>query len=122
MRSDEVTRRQARTIKAALQPTLDYVTRLAARMRTKGFSSDDELMRLVANAEQALHELQNDLLIRTLDGPTAPPAEPPMIGNSKRALEIQDGNGGRVNSGRMTPCFGDLSTSRLSSASCYAWR
>ena len=90
MDSNEVTRRQARSIKARLHPTLDYVTRLAARMRTKGFPPDDQLMRLVGAAEQALHELQNDLLIRTLEGPTAPPAEPPMIGKSKRALEIQD--------------------------------
>jgi hypothetical protein len=59
-------------------------------MRVRGFPPDDQLMRLVANAEQALHELQNDLLIRTLEGPTAPPADPPTIGKSKRALEIQD--------------------------------
>jgi hypothetical protein len=59
-------------------------------MRSKGFGPDDQLMTLVGNAERALHELQNDLLIRTLEGPTAPPAEPPMLGKSKRALEIQD--------------------------------
>jgi hypothetical protein len=76
--------------KAGCSPTMDYVTRLAARMRATGFSTDDELMRLVGNAERALHDLQNDLLIRTLEGPTAPPAEPPMLGESKRALEIQD--------------------------------
>ena len=90
MRSDEVTRRQARTIKAALQPTLVYVTQLAARMRAKGFPPDDQLMALVSNAERALYELQNDLLIRTLEGPTALPTEAPTIGESKRALEIQD--------------------------------
>jgi hypothetical protein len=90
MHSDQVTRRQARTIKARLQPTLDYVTRLAARMRSTGFGPDDQLMTLVGNAEQALHELQNDLLIRTLEGPTTPPSEPQAIGKSKRALEIQD--------------------------------
>ena len=60
MESNQVTRRQARTIKTKLQPTLDYVTRLAARMRTKGFPPDDEFMKLVGNAERALHELQND--------------------------------------------------------------
>jgi hypothetical protein len=63
--------------------------RLAARMRSTGFGPD-ELMRLVGNAEQSLHELQNDLLIRTLEGPTSPPAEPPTLGKSKRALDIQD--------------------------------
>jgi hypothetical protein len=90
MESNQVTRRQARTIKARLQPTLDYVARLAARMRARGFPPDAQLMKLVGNAERALHELQIDLLIRTLEGPTAPPAEPPMHCKSKRALEIRD--------------------------------
>jgi hypothetical protein len=90
MQSDQVSRRQARTIKARLQPALDYVSRLAARMRARGFPPDDQLMALVSNAEQALHELQNDLLIRTLEGPTAPPAQSPTLGISKRALEIED--------------------------------
>ena len=90
MESNQVTRRQARTIKAKLQPTLDYVSRLAARMRARGFPPDDQLMALVSNAEQALHELQSDLLIRTLEGPTALPGDSPTIGKSKRALEIRD--------------------------------
>jgi hypothetical protein len=77
-------------MKARLQPTVDYMTRLAARMRSTGFGPDDELMRLVGNTEGALYELQNDLLIRMQEGPTAPPAEPPMLGKSKRALEIRD--------------------------------
>jgi hypothetical protein len=59
-------------------------------MAKRGFYDGDELMRLVCNAEQALHELQSDLLIRTLEGPTAAPVEPPTLGISKRALEIQD--------------------------------
>jgi hypothetical protein len=59
-------------------------------MRAKGFPPDDQLMKLVGNAERALHELQSDPLIRTLEGPTAPLAEAPTIGKSKRALEIQD--------------------------------
>ena len=59
-------------------------------MRARGFPSDDELMRLVDNAERALRELQSDLLIRTLEGPTAPPTEPKSLGISKRALDIRD--------------------------------
>jgi hypothetical protein len=55
-----------------------------------GFNSDDELMRLEVDAELAMHRLCVDLVIRTQDGPTAPPAEPPILGKSKRALEIQD--------------------------------
>jgi hypothetical protein len=90
MRSDQVTRRQSRTIKAQLQPTLDYLTRLHDRMGRVGFNSEDELMRLVVDAELALHRLCVDLRIRMDDGPTAPPAEPPTLGISKRALEIQD--------------------------------
>lgn len=93
--SNPVTRRQARTIKARLQPALDYVSRLAARTRSKGFSPDDQLMNLVGNAERALHELRSDLLVRTLEGPTALTAETPTIGKSKRASEIQDRQQGK---------------------------
>jgi hypothetical protein len=94
MNSDQVTRRQARTIKARLQITVDYVTRLAARMRSTGFGPDDELMTLVGNAERALYELQNDLLIRTQEGPTAmPQAKPtPEVPNVKspRTVEMRE--------------------------------
>jgi hypothetical protein len=68
MRSDQVTRRQSRTIKAQLQPTLDYLTRLHDRMGRVGFNSEDELMRLVVDAELALHRLCVDLRIRMDDG------------------------------------------------------
>jgi hypothetical protein len=93
MHSDQVTRRQARTIKARLQPTVDYMTRLAARMRARGFDPDDQLMTLVGNAERALYELQNDLLIRTLEGPTALPEakrRSPMEVESPRTFEMRE--------------------------------
>ena len=51
---------------------------------------DDELMALVIAADHALQHLCNDLSIRTLEGPTAPVAEPKSLGISKRALEVRD--------------------------------
>jgi hypothetical protein len=65
MKSNEVTRRQARIVKGRLQPTPDYVTRLRQRMAALGFSQDDGLMDLVSNAQAALHALCVELLIRT---------------------------------------------------------
>jgi hypothetical protein len=88
MDSSQVTRRQARIIKGRLQPTLDYLTRLRQRMAKLGCHPDDELMKLVGNAETALHTLCVDLLIRTEEGPTAlppkPDSPPPMEAKSKR--------------------------------------
>jgi hypothetical protein len=92
MKADEVTKRQARIVKAKLEPTLDYMTRLRQRMAQRGFDGDDTLMALVSDAERALQALCVDLLIRTEDGPTAlPPAQPPKsLGISKRAQEVEE--------------------------------
>jgi hypothetical protein len=95
MRSAQVTRRQARTLKSNLEPVRDYLDRLAKRMKHQSFPSDDPLMTLVRKAQLAIHELTNDLLIRTLERPVTPPAPPPTIGMSKRALEIQDRRQGK---------------------------
>ena len=77
-------------MKAKLEPTRDYLIELKKRMQSRGFHSGDELMDLVIAADLAVQNLYNDLLIRTLEGPVAPPPAPPMLGTSKRALEIHD--------------------------------
>jgi hypothetical protein len=90
MQSNQVTRRQARIVKAKLEPTRDYLIKLRQRMGSRGFHSGDELMDLVIAADLAVQNLCNDLVIRSLEGPVAPPPAPPMLGTSKRALEIHD--------------------------------
>jgi hypothetical protein len=90
MDSSQVTRRQAGSVRAKIEPTRDYLTKLRRRMQWRGFNSDDELMGLVIAAEQALHTLCNDLQLRIWDGPKEQPPDAPSIGKSKRALEIED--------------------------------
>ena len=57
MRSDDLTREQARALKNKIQPMLGYLHRLKKRMHHKGFPLDNELLDLVVKAEGALHEL-----------------------------------------------------------------
>jgi hypothetical protein len=57
MRSDDLTRDQARALKNKLGPMLGYLNRLKKRMNNKGFPPDDELLRAVCKAEMAMHEL-----------------------------------------------------------------
>jgi hypothetical protein len=57
MRSDDLTRDQARALKNKLQPMLGYLNRLKKRMTYRGFPPDDELLRLVCQAETAMHQL-----------------------------------------------------------------
>jgi hypothetical protein len=90
MNSSQVTRRQARIVRAKIEPTRNYLTKLRRRMQWRGFTSDDEMMGLVIAAEQALHTLCNDLQLRICDGAKEPPPVRPSIGKSKRALEIED--------------------------------
>jgi hypothetical protein len=57
MRSDDLTREQARALKNKLHPMLGYLSRLKRRMSYRGFLPDDELMQAVVRAEAAMHEL-----------------------------------------------------------------
>jgi hypothetical protein len=57
MRSEDLTRDQARALKNKLQPMLGYLSRLKKRMVYKGFTHDDELLQAVCHAEMAMHEL-----------------------------------------------------------------
>jgi hypothetical protein len=58
MRSDDLTREQARALKSKLQPMLGYLNRLKKRMANKGFPPNDQLLIAVCKAEMAMHELQ----------------------------------------------------------------
>ena len=57
MRSDDLTREQARALKNKLQPMLGYLHRLKKRMHNRGFPPTDELLQAVCKAEMAMHEL-----------------------------------------------------------------
>jgi hypothetical protein len=57
MRSDDLTREQARALKNKLAPMLGYLSRLRKRMAYRGFTQDDELLQAVQKAEMAMHEL-----------------------------------------------------------------
>ena len=57
MRSDDLTREQARALKNKLAPMLGYLNRLKKRMARRGFPPDDPLLIEVCRAEDAMHEL-----------------------------------------------------------------
>ena len=57
MRSDDLTREQARALKNKLAPMLGYLNRLAKRMTRRRFPPDDPLLLEVCRAAAAMHEL-----------------------------------------------------------------
>jgi hypothetical protein len=57
MRSDDLTKEQARAIKEKIGPMLGYLNKLAKRMNQRRFPPDDRLMEAVGKAAQAMHEL-----------------------------------------------------------------
>jgi hypothetical protein len=48
---------QAKALYAALRPALGFLYRLQQRMEKRGFPPNDKLLRLTANACDALHSL-----------------------------------------------------------------
>jgi hypothetical protein len=57
MRSTDLTREQARALKAKLHPMLGYLARLKRRMVRRGFLNDDPLLAAVVRAEDVMHAL-----------------------------------------------------------------
>jgi hypothetical protein len=57
MRSDDLTREQARALKNKLTPMLGYLNRLKKRMARRGFLPNDPLLVDVCRAEDAMHRL-----------------------------------------------------------------
>lgn len=73
MNCEQVTRRQARTIRARVAEMRMYFYRLRTRMTHRGFHPDDQLFALVQTAEQAIDELYVDLDTRVHEGPVSLP-------------------------------------------------
>ena len=61
MRSDDLTREQARALQDRLHPMLAYLNKLQHRMQSKGFPLDDPLWVTVSKAQQAIQELITEL-------------------------------------------------------------
>jgi hypothetical protein len=57
MRSEDLTPRQAETIKKTIRPMLAYLNRLKRRMDQRKFPHDDSLFNEVVDAADALHKL-----------------------------------------------------------------
>jgi hypothetical protein len=68
MNSNNLSREQARTMHAALVPTLRYLNRLGERLNAKSFPPDDRLYRAAFKAQAALGELVMVLHYLTCDG------------------------------------------------------
>ena len=56
MRSDDLTKEQARALKNKIGPMLGYLSRLKRRMAYHGFTHDDQLLQAVCRAHDAMHE------------------------------------------------------------------
>ena len=57
MKSNDLTRDQARAIHRKLGPMVAYLTLLEERMKERDFPQDDPLYLMVKRAHDALHEL-----------------------------------------------------------------
>jgi len=68
MDRDSVTKDQAKTINASVQPSLGYLFRLRERMTTTGFPPDDPLLKLVDQAYDSMHRLFIELHYLSCDG------------------------------------------------------
>jgi hypothetical protein len=68
MRSDDLTRGQARALKNKLEPMVSYLNRLGKRMSSRGFPEDDPARILVTDALKALYKLRAEMECRSIDG------------------------------------------------------
>ena len=68
MDRDSVTKDQAKTINASVQPTLGYLYRLRERMTKTGFPQGDPLLKLVDQAYGSMHRLFIELHYLSCDG------------------------------------------------------
>ena len=66
MRSDDLSKEQARALKNKIGPMLNYLCRLQRRMRYRGFLESDPLLQRVVEASNAVHALHVEL--HYLDG------------------------------------------------------
>ena len=68
MDRESVTKDQAKTINASVQPSLAYLFRLRERMTKTGFPPDDPLLKLVDKAYDSMHRLFIELHYLSCDG------------------------------------------------------
>ena len=68
IRSDDLTRDQARSTRNKIEPMLQYLVRLNKRMGFRGIPADDPLKVAGANALTAMHELHTEVQCRSIDG------------------------------------------------------
>jgi hypothetical protein len=67
MNSNQLSKQHARTMHAALVPTLRYVNRLCERLNARSFAPDDRLYRAAFTAQTAMSELVMVLHYLTCD-------------------------------------------------------
>jgi hypothetical protein len=68
MNSNNLSRAQAKTMHAALVPTVRYLNRLTERLNARRFPPDDRLYRAAFKAQAAMCELVMVLHYLTCDG------------------------------------------------------
>jgi hypothetical protein len=68
MDSDDLQPWQIERIQKALQPKLEYLTRLKSRMETVGFVANDPLYRLVKDARDAVQSLYVEIHYLSCNG------------------------------------------------------
>jgi hypothetical protein len=84
IRSDDLTRDQARALKNMLQPMLGYLNKLQHRMQNKGFPLDDPLWLLVSCAQRSMQDLITDLRRRSTKPLPKRYNQPQYDGNQRR--------------------------------------
>jgi hypothetical protein len=68
MTSDDLTKSQAKAIREALFPGVNYLVRLKTRMEKSGFPGDDKLYQLVCEAYEASWRLSMEVHYLSCDG------------------------------------------------------
>jgi hypothetical protein len=79
MRSDDLTREQARALKNKIGPMVAYLSRLHNRMGYSGFPEDDPLKLAVVRALNAMHDLHMEVQCRSIDGRGRDEVEKPPV-------------------------------------------
>jgi hypothetical protein len=87
MDRDSVTKDQAKTINAKVQPSLGYLYRLRDRMVKTGFPPNDPLLKLVENAYDSVHRLFIELHYLSCDGVGRPSGDKSKEANDADAGE-----------------------------------
>src|SRR3954469_706676 len=87
MNADDLTKAQYAALRNKVGEMLTYLGRLNKRMGDRGFSENDPLKRVAADALRAVHELHAEVMCRSIDGKgrneiEKPPIDPPFTRTS----------------------------------------